>query len=90
MHRSKKFGSVGTSDALRDAKVLIESGRLDKAYCCIVWMKHRILVFQSLEDLIKEEALLREKSLLSVSATRAKKRLLITSCGKPSKLLPLL
>lgn len=39
------------------------------------------------EELIQEENLLREKSLLFVSATRAKKTLLITSYGNASQLL---
>jgi len=43
--------------------------------------------YQSSEELIKEERLLRERSLLFVSATRAKKTLLITSYGKRSNLI---
>ena len=43
--------------------------------------------YQSLEELIKEEGELRERSLLFVSATRAKKTLLITSYGKKSSLI---
>ncbi len=43
--------------------------------------------YQSSEELIKEEGVLRERSLLFVSATRAKKTLLITSYGKQSALI---
>jgi superfamily I DNA/RNA helicase len=38
-------------------------------------------------QLIKEEILLRERSLLFVSATRAKKTLLITSYGERSSFI---
>jgi superfamily I DNA/RNA helicase len=43
--------------------------------------------YQSSEELIKEEGLLRERSLLFVSATRAKKTLLITSYGERSSFI---
>ncbi len=43
-----------------------------------------VVQYQSSEELIKGEGVLRERSLLFVAATRAKKTLLITSYGKQS------